>query len=285
VAEISAGLVKELRERTGAGMMECKKVLVEANGDLDRAATILRERGVVKASKRAGRATSEGRIVASVAADGRTGALVELNCETDFVAKTDDFGALARDLVETVRERDPKDVDALLALASGGESFLDRVTGAIAKIGENIQVRRFARLEASASGRVGSYLHAGGKIGVLVQVEAGDPAKPEVQAAAHEVCMHVAACAPASLTVGDLPASVIEEERRVFAKQAEAEGKPANIIEKMVEGRLKKFYKEVVLLEQPLVMDPNKTVEMRAKEAGAKVVAFRRFQLGEEIQG
>jgi elongation factor Ts len=282
VAEISAARVKELRERTGAGMMDCKKVLLEAQGDLERATDLLRERGIVKARSKAGRATSEGRVAASVSPDGRAAALVEVNCETDFVAKTDDFGALARELAELVRERAPGDPDALLALPLGGATANERVVGAIAKLGENIRVRRLARLVAGSGGRLSSYIHAGGKIGAIVQVEASEPGRPEVEQLAKNLCMHVSATSPLAVSRESLPPDVVEKERHALRKQAEQEGKPANILEKMVEGRLKKFFQEVCLVEQPLVMDPDRSVAEAAKAVGARVVDFRRFQLGEE---
>ena len=281
MAEISAAQVKELRERTGAGMMDCKKALGEANGDSARAAEILRERGIAKASKRVGRAGSEGRVNALVSKDGRSGALVELNCETDFVAKTDDFSALADLLANAICSTAPASVDALLDATVKGETLRDTVSSAVTKVGEDIVVRRIGRLVAPATGFVAAYVHAGGKIGTLVAIEAANSDKPDVRAFAHNVCMHVAATSPASLSRDDLPKSVVDAERSVLTKQAASEGKPANIIEKMIEGRLTKFFKEVVLLEQGLVMDPDKTVNKAAQEVGAKIVGFSRFQLGE----
>ena len=281
MAEISAAQVKELRERTGAGMMDCKKALAEASGDTARAAEILRERGIAKASKRVGRAGSEGRVNAVVSKDGRVGALVELNCETDFVAKTDDFTALADALAFAVCEKAPSSVDALLDVKVGGATLRDTVSGAVTKLGEDLVVRRLERLEARASGFVAAYVHAGGKIGTLVSVASDTPARPELRAFVHNVCMHVAATSPASLSRDDLPKAVVEAERSVLTAQAASEGKPANIVEKMIEGRLTKFFKEVVLLEQGLVMDPDKSVSKAAQEVGARIAGFRRFQLGE----
>jgi len=280
VAEISATQVKELRDRTGAGMMDCKKALAEAQGDLSRAVDVLRERGLVKARGRAGRATSEGRIEALISDNGRVGALVELNCETDFVAKTDDFGSLLQDLARAVAEG-AGDANALLAANVGSGTGEERIVAAIAKLGENIQLARVARLEAPANGRIDSYIHAGGKIGALVQVEASEPASPKVASMLHQLCMHVAASVPLSVSLEDLNPVEVEKERAVLRAQAEQEGKPPAILEKMLEGRLVKFFKEVVLVEQPLVMDPDKSVGDVAKAAGAKVVAFQRFQLGE----
>jgi elongation factor Ts len=283
VAEISAAQVKAVRERTGAGMMDCKKALVEAGGDSDRALEILRERGLVKARSKAGRATSDGQIVASVSDDGRVGVLVEVNCETDFVAKTDHFTSVARELGDLARDQAPADVDALLALPLDSGTANDRVVAAIAKLGENIQVRRLTRLEAGERGFVRSYIHAGGKIATVVAVEADDPSSGEARAFASNVCMHVTALQPLAVTREELPEDEVEKERAILRKQAEGEGKPPQVVEKMVEGRLRKFFGEVVLLEQPLVMDPEKTVEKAGKAVGAKVVAFRRFQLGEEL--
>jgi elongation factor Ts len=284
LAEISAGQVKELREQTGAGMMDCKKALAEANGDSARAAEILREKGIAKASKRVGRAGSEGRVIAAVSADGKRGGLVELNCETDFVAKTDDFAQVGSHLAEAAFTHAPRSVEELLDLSVKGEKLRDKVTSAVAKLGEDLAVRRVTHLAAPASGFVASYVHAGGKIGTLVAVETANPAKPEVRALAHNVCMHIAATSPASLSRDDLPKTVVDAERRVLTAQAASEGKPPAIVEKMIEGRLSKFFKEVVLLEQGLVMDPDKSVGKAAQEAGAKVVGFRRFQLGEAAE-
>jgi elongation factor Ts len=263
-------------------MMDCKRVLVEAEGDMQRATDLLWKRGLVKARRKAGRITSEGRIAASVSEDGRRAALVELNCETDFVAKTDEYGALATEVAGIVRDEGPADLDALLATKRGDETVEHRLHAAIAKLGENIQVRRMVRLEAADHGYIGSYIHAGGKIGALVEVEAEDPSNSGVRTLARNLCMHVTAASPSGVTREDLPPEEVERERAVLREQAEQEGKPANIIDRMVEGRLGKFFKEVVLVEQPLVMDPDKSVEAAAKEAGAVVKRFVRQQLGEE---
>ena len=283
MAEITAVQVKALRERTDAGMMDCKRALVEAGGDAVRATELLRERGLAKARGKAGRSTSEGCIVAGVSANGRRAALAEVNCETDFVARTDQFESLCQAIVEPILEQNPRDVNALLALSLEGGTVNERVVAAVATLGENIQVRRFVRLEAPSNGLIGSYIHAGGKIGSLVQVEADEPSKPEVQTIVRNVCMHVAATNPLGVSRNDVPQEVVEREQAVLSKQAQTEGKPANVVEKIVAGRLGKFFREVVLLEEPLVMDPERTVEAAAKEAGARVIAFRRFQLGEEL--
>lgn len=283
MAEITAVQVKALRERTDAGMMDCKRALVEAGGDAVRATDLLRERGLAKARGKAGRSTSEGCIVAGVSANGRRAALAEVNCETDFVARTDQFESLCQKIVEPILEQNPRDVNALLALSLEGGTVNERVVGAVATLGENIQVRRFVRLEAPSNGLIGSYIHAGGKIGSLVQVEADEPSKPEVQTIVRNVCMHVAAANPLGVARNDIPQEEVERERAVLSKQAQTEGKPAHVVEKIVAGRLGKFFREVVLLEEPLVMDPERTVEAAVKEAGARVIAFRRFQLGEEL--
>ena len=275
--EITAAEVKGLRNRTDAGMMDCKRALVEADGDPTRALELLRERGQAKARTKAGRSTSEGCIVASISADARQAALVEVNCETDFVARTNKFESLCRKLADHVREQDPSDVEALLV------DFNDRIAESITALGENIQVRRFTRIEAPSNGLIGSYIHAGGKIGSLAQVEADDPGKPEVRQSAHNLCMHVVASNPLGVSRNDIPESVVARERTVLSKQAETEGKPANVAEKIAAGRLNKFFKEVVLLEEQLVMDPDRTVEAVVKEVGVRVIGFRRFQLGEEL--
>ncbi len=282
--EITAAQVKTLREKTGAGMMDCKKVLVEAGGELERAVDLLRERGIGKARNKAGRSTSEGRIAVSVSADGRSAGLVEVNCETDFVARTDDFGALCDELAQLAQENDESDVGAFLALPLGDGSVEERIVAAIAKLGENIQLRRVQRFVAGEKGRITSYIHAGGKIGSIVAVEAEDPASEEIATLAHNLCLHIAASAPGSISRDDLPPEEVERERKVLRAQAASEGKPEQVLDKMVEGRLNKFFKEVVLLEQPLVMDPNQSVKKAVEVAGAEVMAFTRLQLGEEIE-
>ncbi len=279
MANIGAARVKALRDKTGAGMMECKRALVETEGDSDRAGQLLRERGIVKASKRVGRATSEGRIAASVSPDSRVAALVELNCETDFVAKTDEYGKLCQHCAEVARDQAPASLDELHSAVEA------ELTDAMAKMGENIQLRRMDRIEAPENGAVWSYVHAGGKIGTLVRVEADDLSADAVKTLAHNVCMHVAAASPSCLSRDDLPPDVVESERGVLTRQAEQEGKPAQIVAKMVEGRLSRFFKEIVLLEQQLVMDPDSTVAAAAEQAGARVTGFRRLQLGEELEG
>jgi elongation factor Ts len=275
---ISAGEVKELRERTGAGMMECKKALEETGGDMEAAIDLLRSKGAAKAAKRAGRAATEGTLASHV--ENGVGALVELNCETDFVARTDDFRALARQLAEHVA----KHATALDGAAGGeavqdqplmsdGPSVGDVVTQVAAKTGERIVVHRVARFQAE-SGRVGSYVHMTGKIGVLVEL--GGAADEEL---ARDVAMHVAAARPLAVSGAEIPPEVVERERAVYLEQVRQEGKPEAIQEKIVEGKLQKFYKEQALIDQPFVKDPDRTIGQLVGEVGVR--RFVRFELGE----
>jgi len=290
VAEISAQAVKALREQTGAGMMDCKKVLADAGGDLKRAVELLRERGLAKAGKREGRATSEG-IVAIATAGGR-GGIVELGCETDFVARTDDFMRLASELAGAVaRDATAASAAALQAAPIDGEKVADRITAAIAKLGENIVVKRAAHLAAPAGGVVGGYVHAGGKLGVLVALatqKAGDAA----QALAKDVAMHVAAADPTPLAVDrdGVKKELIDSERAIFRKQAEQSGKPPAVIEKIVEGRVAKFLSEICLVEQPFVKDPDRSIGDLLRDAQASlggavsVTGFERFKVGGAVE-
>ncbi len=274
---ITASMVKELRERTGAGMMECKKALVETNGDLDAAVEHLRKSGQAKADKKAGRTAAEGRIVIRQDDPGRTAVLLEVNCETDFVAKDENFTAFAEAVADRILKDRPADVEALLALPidDSGKSIEEARKELVAKIGENIGVRRFAVVEAD--GPLGLYLH-GQRIGVAVALEGGD------EALARDLAMHVAASRPLCISADELPAEVLEKEREIFTAQSQESGKPAEIVEKMVEGKLKKFIKEVTLLGQPFVKDPDQTVEQLLKGAGAEVVRMVRLEVGEGIE-
>lgn len=286
MAEISAGVVKALRERTGAGMMDCKKALADAGGDPDRAAEVLRERGLAKAVKRAGRETSEGAV--AIALEGDAGGIVELRCETDFVAKTPEFQALATALAKLAASRPGIDTSAaLLDAEEGGQKVSERLAGAMTRIGENIVLQRVGRL-AAPGGLVGGYVHAGGKLGVLVALRAAKPSD-DTRALAKDLAMHVAAADPSPVAVdrAGVPADLVERERELYRRQAEQEGKPAAVVEKIVEGRVRKFYAEVCLLEQPFVKDPDRTVT-KLLEAGAGaaggplgVAGFLRFKLGE----
>lgn len=277
MAQITAAIVKELRERTGAGMMDCKKALVATEGDMEKAIDFLREKGLSQAAKKAGRVAAEGAVVAHVAEDGKIGAIVEVNCETDFVGKNENFQALAKSIAAKVVADNPADVDALLASEIDGKAVKDLVTEAIAKIGENISVRRFVRYE-SAEGKVYSYIHAGGKIGVLVDMKGGDAELGK------DVAMQVAAANPQFLNRNEVPSSELEHEKDILTEQARNEGKPENIIEKMVLGRINKYYKEVCLVDQEFIKDGDLTISKLLKSKNADVSRFARFQLGEGIE-
>jgi len=274
---ISAALVKELRERTSAGMMECKKALVETNGDIEAAVEYLRKAGMAKADKKADRTAAEGLIVIETSSDAKKAAMVEVNCETDFVAKDDNFQNFAKEVASIVLNKTPADLDALLAATmQNGESVQDTIKGLIAKIGENMSVRRFAIVESSA-GSIGSYSH-GSRIGVLVDISGGDGEL------AKDIAMHIAASKPVCVSSEQVPAELIEKEKEIFSAQAAESGKPADIIEKMVTGRINKFLKEVTLLGQPFVKDPDSTIEKLLKSKGANVSSFNRFEVGEGIE-
>ncbi len=273
---ITASQVKELRERTGAGMMECKKALVETGGDIEAAVEHMRKTGLAKADKKAGRTAAEGLVVFKLSEDGKQGAMVEVNCETDFVAKGDDFIDFANAVAETALKTMPADIDALLAESlPSGETIAEASKALIAKIGENINVRRVTTRRTD--GVLGTYLH-GGRIGVMVELEGGD------EALARDIAMHIAASKPACVSEADVPAEMIQKERDIFAAQAAESGKPPEIVEKMVEGRIKKFLKEVTLLGQPFVKDADQTVAQLLDKAGAKVRGFDRLEVGEGIE-
>ena len=275
MAEITAQMVKELRERTGAGMMECKKALTETNGDLEAAIEHMRKSGAAKADKKAGRTAAEG--VIAIQGDAKRLAMVEVNCETDFVAKGDDFQAMANAIAKQVLADKPADVDALMALSlEGGASIADTLKEKIAKLGENMTVRRFALFE-TANGFLEFYRH-GTRIGVVVEMEGGDTQL------AKDIAMHVAASRPICVSSEQVSAELIAKEREIYTAQAAESGKPAEIVAKMVEGRVQKFLKEVTLLGQPFVKNPDETVEKLLKSAGAKVIGFERFEVGEGIE-
>lgn len=278
MAEITAKLVGELREKTGAGMMECKKALVETNGDLEAAIDFLRKKGMSVAEKKAGRVANQGAVGVKVA--GNKGAMVEVNIETDFAAKNADFQKFVQD-VTAVALNGSNDVEALKVTAMNGSTVQDNVVALIAKIGENMSLRRVAVVEGET---VVPYLHTTlgddlCKIGVLVAANGANAAE-----VAKQVAMHIAATAPKFLSVADVDAETAAHERSIYAEQAKASGKPEAIIEKMVEGRMQKFYQEAVLLEQPFVMDPDKKVKDVLAAAGVTVTAFARFALGEGIE-
>ncbi|THF63460.1 translation elongation factor Ts [Pseudothauera rhizosphaerae] len=276
MAEITASMVKELREKTDAPMMECKKALTEAGGDMAKAEEVLRIKLGNKASKAAARVTAEGIVGTYLSADGKLAALVELNCETDFVAKNDDFIALAASLAALVAAKNPADVEALSALELEGQSVEAFRTALVGKIGENITIRRFTRIEAK--GRVASYVHAGAKIGVLVDLVGGD------EQLAKDLAMHIAASKPKSLDASGVSQDLIDAERRIAIEKAREAGKPDAMLDKIAEGTVQKFLKEVTLLGQPFVKDDKQTVEALLKARGASVAAFVLYVVGEGIE-
>jgi len=254
-------------------MMECKKALVETQGNLDAAAELMRKSGLAKADKKAARVAAEGTV--AVERGGSSAVLVEVNCETDFVARSEEFISFARDIGRAALDKVPADVNALMALANGSGTLEDRRRALIAKIGENITVRRFVRV--TAPGPLGTYVH-GGRIGTLVALKGGD------EALARDLAMHVAAVNPAYIDAQGVPAAVLDKEREILAEQTKAEKKPPEIIAKMVEGRLRKYLAEITLVGQPFVKDPDTTVEKLLKKAGATVVQFERFEVGAGIE-
>jgi elongation factor Ts len=270
---ITADSVKQLRERTGAGMMECKKALVETKGDLDAAAELMRKTGLAKADKKASRVAAEGTV--AVERSGNTAVLVEVNCETDFVARGDEFQAFARQLARSALANSATTVEDLLGSANGGSSLEEQRRALIAKIGENISVRRFVKV--SAPGALGAYIH-GSRIGSLVALEGGD------EELARDLAMHVAALNPPYIDANDVPAAALDKEREILTEQTKGEKKPPDIIAKMVEGRLRKYLGEITLLGQPFVRDEDTTVEKLLKKAGAKVVQFVRYEVGAGIE-
>jgi elongation factor Ts len=273
---IAADAVKQLRERTGAGFMECKKALVETQGNMDAAAELMRKQGLAKADKKASRVAAEGVIVIERSADGHAAAMVEVNCETDFVARGADFGAFSQSVAAKALQGRPDSLEALLKeRLDGGETIDERCRALVAKIGEKISVRRFAVL--TSGGHVSAYVH-GTRIGSLVAVEGGDPVL------AHDVAMHVAASNPKYVTMADVPADVVAKERAFLTDQAQGEGKPPEIVAKMVEGRLRKSLGEITLSGQAFVKDPDQTVEKLLKSAKATVRAFERFEVGAGIE-
>ena len=285
MANITASMVKELREMTGAGMMECKKALTEAEGDLEKAVDILRTRGLAAVAKKAGRATNEGTVTALVSEDCKTGAVVVLNCETDFVAINEKFGAYAQKITRAALAAKATDVEALKAAEIEGETVEAILTDAIHVMGENIQLAQVSIAEADG---VASYIHGAGKIGVLVtfELEGIDPANEDFQKCGRDLAMQVAAINPVSATREDVPAEVAEREMAIYKAQAAESGKPENIQEKMAQGRMEKFYKENCLCEQAFVKNSDQTVNQYvaecAKALGGKIVVkgFQRFTLG-----
>lgn len=287
---ITASLVKELREKTGVAMMECKNALKETEGDIDAAIKILRERGEAKAEKKASRDANEGIIVAALAESGKSGVLVEINCETDFVAKNENFQAFVGEVAATVLASEVTNLEAAKALPKGDETLEGFIKTKVLEMGENLQFRRFERLTLNGEGAVASYIHLGGKVGVLIEVSAekaetasSDAFKDLVK----DLTLHIAATSPAGLRREDIPAELVESEKDIFRKQMEGAGKPADILEKIIEGKLGKFYSERCLLEQGFVKEPDTSIKSLL-EANGKVLgdtitvnSFLRFGLGE----
>jgi elongation factor Ts len=276
MAEITAGMVRELRDKTDAPMMECKKALTEANGDLGKAEELLRIKLGNKASKASARVAAEGVVAIHVSSDGKLGSILEVNCETDFVAKNEDFLAFAKNAAALVATQNPADVGALSAAQLDGTTVEDVRKALVGKIGENVSLRRFARV--TASGKLATYIHGGAKVGVLIDVAGGD------EALARDIAMHIAAIKPVALSKDEIPADLIKRERDIAAAKAAESGKPANIVEKMVEGSVQKFLKEVTLLGQPFVKDDKQTVEQLLKSKGAQVHSFRLYVVGEGLE-
>jgi len=276
MAEISASMVKALRDKTDAPMMECKKALAEAGGDLARAEEILRIRLGNKASRAASRIAAEGVVAAYVAPDGRSGALVEVNCETDFVAKNPEFLALAAAAAELVASRNPASVQALSELPLRGTTVDETRKALVGKIGENLAIRRFTRM--TAQGRLAVYIHGGARIGVMADVVGGDAAL------ARDIAMHIAAAKPVALSAAAVPAELVERERAIAAAKAAESGKPENIVAKMVDGAVQKFLKEVTLLGQPFVRNDKQSIEQLLKSKGATVSGFALYVVGEGLE-
>lgn len=276
---VTASQVKDLREKTGAGMMDCKKVLTETDGDMEKAIELLRERGIAKAAKKSSRVAAEGIVEAYVTEDGKVGSLVEVNAETDFVAKNDEFKSFVEDVTKQVALTNPSDVEALLAsksMAEPDKTVKEVLTGKIATIGENMTIRRFVRFEST--GLVEKYIHGEGKIGVLVELENGDTEL------AKDICMQIAAAKPEFLDRESVPAERVEKEMKILKAQAMNEGKPAEIAEKMVQGRLGKFYGEFCLVEQDFVKNPDMKIKQLLESKGAKIIRFARFEKGEGLE-
>ena len=276
---ITASQVKELREKTGAGMMDCKKVLTETNGDEEKAIELLRERGIAKAAKKSDRIAAEGLVATYVSDDNKVGVVVEVNAETDFVAKNEEFRGFVADVAEQIAKENPANVEELLnqkSIKDNSKTVGEVLTNKIATIGENMSIRRFERFEAN--GLIESYIHGDGKIGVLVELEGGD------SNLAKDICMQIAAARPEYLDIASVPAERVEKEMEVLKAQAMNEGKPAEIAEKMVQGRLGKFYAEICLVEQDFVKDPDTKVGKLVESKGAKILRFARFEKGEGLQ-
>ena len=275
---VTAALVKELREKTGAGMMDCKKVLTETDGDLEKAAELLREKGITKAAKKSGRVAAEGMVEAYISEDEKVGAIVEVNSETDFVAKNEEFRTFVMDVAKQIVKNNPESVEALLAepaMFEEGKTVNEALIGKIATIGENISIRRFARFETT-DGLIEKYIHGDGKIAVLVNMTSG------TKELAKDVCMQIAAARPEFIDRDQVPAERVEKEKEILKIQTMNEGKPEAIAEKIVLGRINKFYQEICLVDQEFVKDPSKKVSDILKDSN--VLEFARFETGEGIE-
>ena len=276
---VTAALVKELREKTGAGMMDCKKVLTETDGDMEKAIELLRERGIAKAAKKSGRVAAEGLVEAVISEDGKTGAIIEVNSETDFVAKNEEFKTFVENVANQVLKTNPKDVEELLAqpaMFEEGKTVQESLVGKIATIGENLTIRRFARFESE--GLVEKYIHGDGKIAVLVNMKKGD------SIVAKDICMQIAAARPEYVRREEVPEERVAKEMEILKVQTMNEGKPEAIAEKIVQGRIGKFYEEICLVDQAFVKDPNIKISELLKQKDAEVAEFARFEKGEGIE-
>ena len=276
---VTASLVKELREKTGAGMMDCKKVLTETDGDMEKAIELLRERGIAKAAKKSGRVAAEGLVEAYIAENGKVGAIVEVNAETDFVAKNDEFKTFVANVAKQVAEKNPADVEDLLAqdsIEEPGKTVNEVLIGKIATIGENMNIRRFVRFESE--GLVEKYIHGDGKIAVLVNMAKGD------KEVAKDICMQIAAAKPEYLNEQAVPAERVEKEKEILKAQTMNEGKTEAIAEKIVQGRIGKFFSEICLVDQAFVKSPDMKVSQLLTEKNAEVTEFARFEKGEGIE-
>ena len=276
---ITASQVKELREKTGAGMMDCKKVLTETNGDMEKATELLRERGITKAAKKSSRIAAEGLVDAYISEDKKVGAVVEVNAETDFVAKNEEFKSFVKDVVKQIALNNPKDVEELLAqksIAENDKTVQEVLTNKIATIGENMSIRRFVRFETN--GMVAKYIHGEGKIGVLVEMENAQ------EDLAKDICMQIAAAKPEFVSREEVPQERVNKEMEILKAQAMNEGKPEAIAEKMVQGRLGKFYSEICLVDQEFVKNPDIKISQLLKEKNAKVLRFARIEKGEGLE-
>jgi elongation factor Ts len=276
---ITASQVKELREKTGAGMMDCKKVLTETNGDMEKATELLRERGITKAAKKSSRIAAEGLVDAYISEDKKVGAVVEVNAETDFVAKNEEFKSFVKDVVKQIALNNPKDVQELLAqksIAESDKTVQEVLTNKIATIGENMSIRRFVRFETN--GMVAKYIHGEGKIGVLVEMENAQ------EDLAKDICMQIAAAKPEFVSREEVPQERVNKEMEILKAQAMNEGKPEAIAEKMVQGRLGKFYSEICLVDQEFVKNPDIKISQLLKEKNAKVLRFARIEKGEGLE-